>query len=132
MAKKVNKGERTKKEIIAAMVKSLGVVTTACRIADVSRSLYYKYYNADKEFREKCDDVQEEAIDFTESALFAQIGEGNVTAMIFYLKMKAKHRGYVERIDHVNTKVSPLEELSDKELEQRYAQLNKTVMKKIS
>ena len=36
-------------------------------------------------------------IDVTEGRLYQEINAGNITAIIFFLKTQAKHRGYVER-----------------------------------
>ena len=45
-----------------------------------------------------CDSDQKEAIlDFAESKLKQEINDGNITAIIFFLKTKGKIRGYVEK-----------------------------------
>jgi len=86
-----------KKNLLQALEKSLGVVTTACKIVDCNRSTFYKYYNNDKEFRAAVDELQNMTLDFVESQLHKQIKDGNTTATIFYLKTKGKKRGFVER-----------------------------------
>jgi hypothetical protein len=86
-----------KKNLLQALEKSLGVVTTACKIVDCNRSTFYKYYNNDKEFRASVDELQNMTLDFVESQLHKQIKDGNTTATIFYLKTKGKKRGFVER-----------------------------------
>ena len=86
-----------KAAIIQALESSLGVITQACKSVGIPRSTYYNYYNEDIEFKTQVDAIQDLAVDFVESQLFKQIKEGNTTATIFYLKSKAKHRGYVER-----------------------------------
>ena len=65
----------------------------------VSRSVYQKMYNTDKDFKMACDDVQEQLLDEGESMLHKQIQEGNTAAIIFFLKTKGKSRGYVERTE---------------------------------
>lgn len=100
MAKKdtnSNKIQHTKKAIIEALEKSLGVVTTACKIVGIDRTTFYRYLKDDAAFAQEVQDIENIAIDFVESQLFKQIKEGNTTATIFYLKTKAKKRGYVER-----------------------------------
>ena len=42
-------------------------------------------------------EIENIALDFAESHLHTQIGGGNTSATIFYLKTKGKNRGYVER-----------------------------------
>jgi|TARA_R110000744_G_scaffold55686_5_gene117675 hypothetical protein len=92
-----DKSDTIKKKLIQALEKSLGVVTTACKNVGVHRSTYYDYYNNDSKFKDEVDDILNVAIDFAESHLHEQIQGGNTSATIFYLKTKAKHRGYVER-----------------------------------
>ena len=94
----MNKSEQLKKEqLLQALTKSLGIVSTACASVGMSRTTYYKYYNEDKDFKTLVDDISDIAIDFAESQLFELIKGGNITAVIFYLKTKGKKRGYVEK-----------------------------------
>ena len=94
---KSNKKQHTKKAILTALEKSLGVVTTACRQVGINRTTYYKYLKEDQEFAKQVKDIENIALDFAESQLHKQISEGNTTATIFLLKTKGKSRGYVER-----------------------------------
>ncbi len=94
---KSNKIQHTKKALIESLEKSLGVVTTACKQVGIDRTTFYRYYKEDKVFASQVDDLSNVAKDFAESQLFKQIQDGNPTATIFYLKTKAKDRGYVER-----------------------------------
>ncbi|MBC8399702.1 MAG: hypothetical protein H8E16_21800 [Flavobacteriales bacterium] len=94
---KTNKIVHTKKAIIEALEKSLGVVTTACKQVGIARSTFYEYLKNDKKFADNVKDIQDIALDFAESQLHKQIQSGNTSATIFYLKTKGKNRGYVER-----------------------------------
>lgn len=85
--------------MIEAMEKSLGVVTSACKLADVGRTTFYMWYNDDPDFRKAIDDIENVALDFAESKLHSLIKDGNPTATIFFLKTKGKNRGYVERTE---------------------------------
>jgi hypothetical protein len=99
-----NKTEHSKKRVLEALEKSLGVVTTACKTAGVSRTQYYHWLKDDTEFAEQVADIASVALDFAESQLFSQIKDGNTSATIFYLKTKGKSRGFVERqeLDHTS------------------------------
>jgi hypothetical protein len=94
----MNESRHIKKEsILKALEQSLGVVTVACKKADVPRSTFYKWINEDEAFAIAVNDIENIALDFAESQLHSQIGNGNTSATIFYLKTKGKKRGYIER-----------------------------------
>jgi len=94
----MNKSEQLKKEqLLEALEKSLGIVSTACDSVGVSRTAYYKYYNEDEGFKRSVDNISELATDCAETKLFELIKSGNMTATIFYLKTKDKNRGYIEK-----------------------------------
>lgn len=102
---KSNKIQHTKKALLEALEKSLGVVTTACKKVGVSRDTFYRYYKTDPDFKSAVDDMGEVALDFAESSLFKQIKEGIPSSTIFYLKTKGKKRGYIEE-RHIKSNVS--------------------------
>ncbi len=93
----MNKSEHIKKGLIEALEKSLGVVTTACKQVGIGRTTFYNYYNEDKDFAKKVDEIENVALDFAESQLHKQIQDGSTAATIFLLKTRGKKRGYVER-----------------------------------
>lgn len=93
----MNKTELHKKAVIDALEKTLGVVTTACKQVGIGRTQFYEWLKTDEEFRKQVEDIQNVALDYAESQLHKQIGDGSTAATIFYLKTKGKNRGYVER-----------------------------------
>jgi hypothetical protein len=86
-----------KEALLAALEKSLGVVTTACKQLEIGRATYYRWLEEDKDFAKKAKELQDVALDFVESKLFEQIQGSSTAATIFYLKTKGKKRGYIER-----------------------------------
>lgn len=86
-----------KKVLLESLEKSLGVVSTACKAAKVSRRTYYNWIESDEAFRNAVNDISEIALDFAESKLHELIKDSNVAATLFYLKTKGKARGYIER-----------------------------------
>lgn len=88
---------QSKKAMLQALEKSLGIVTQACKIAGISRSNYYNWLSDDPEFAQAVKDIENVVLDFAESQLHKQINEGNTSATIFFLKTKGKGRGYIER-----------------------------------
>ena len=94
----MNESRHIKKEsLLKSLEQSLGVVTVACKKADIPRSTYYKWLKEDEVFAREVRDIENVALDFAESQLHTQIGDGNTSATIFYLKTKGKKRGYIER-----------------------------------
>ena len=79
-----------KKNLLEALEKSLGIVTTACKIVGCARSTFYKYYKDDQDFKASVDELENLTLDFVESKLHKQIENDNTTATIFYLKTKGK------------------------------------------
>ena len=97
MKENQNRTEHHKKAIIEALEKSLGVVTTACKIVGVGRTTFYQWLKDDEDFARQVKDIENIALDFVESKLFENIRDGKTSETIFYLKTKGKNRGYVER-----------------------------------
>lgn len=110
----MTKSDNLKTAMIQALTKSLGRVSDACRMVDISRQTHYRWMEEDAEYKEAVANVDEAAIDYVESKLFelidgptyeAMTEQGVVTlkdkpsaaAAIFYLKTKGKKRGYIER-----------------------------------
>jgi hypothetical protein len=101
--------EHKKKALIEALEASLGVVSTACRAADVGRTTYYIWRKEDPDFARICDEIENIALDFVESQLFKQIKNENTAATIFYLKTKGKNRGYSERTEITGMNGEPIQ-----------------------
>lgn len=83
--------------MIAALEKSLGIVTSACKTVGIDRSTHYDWYKNDADYKAAVDSIADIALDFAESQLHLQIENGEVSSTIFYLKTKGKHRGYIEK-----------------------------------
>jgi len=86
-----------KKQMIEAMEKTLGIVTSAAKMVGINRSTHYIWMEKDEEYRHKINSISDLALDFVESQLFKSIENHSDTATIFYLKTKGKKRGYIER-----------------------------------
>ena len=103
----------TKKALVEALEKSLGVVSTACKAAGISRDTHYRWLKEDPEYNAHLDALSEVAIDFAESHLHKLIKDGNPAATIFFLKTKGKNRGYVERQEIAVAEKKPLSWFTD-------------------
>jgi hypothetical protein len=93
----MTKTEVSKKAMIEALEKSLGIVTSACKSVGISRWTHYRWMQEDEDYKRSCEDIKDISLDFAESQLFQQIKDNNTTATIFYLKTQGKKRGYIER-----------------------------------
>lgn len=85
--------------MIEALTKALGIVTTACKAVDISRNTHYTWYNEDAEYKKAVDDIADVALDFAESKLHQLINKEDTASTIFYMKTKGKKRGYIERTE---------------------------------
>ena len=86
-----------KKMLIESLENSLGIVSTACTKANISRSSFYKWYKEDEEFRNKVDEIDNVKLDFVESQLFKNIQKEKERSIIFYLQHKGHKRGYIQQ-----------------------------------
>lgn len=97
-------GKRKKahlKEKILELYEASGCnVSSVCKRVGIARKTFYEWKKEDKEFTSKLEEIEDGLIDYVETALMKQIKEGQLTAIIFYLKTKGKDRGYTERVEH--------------------------------
>jgi len=102
MPTKTNKTVHNKKRVLEALQKTLGIVTSACKMVDVSTTQFYHWIKTDEDFAQAVKMVDDVALDFAESKLLENIKGKKETSIIFYLKTKGKKRGYIEKqeIDH--------------------------------
>lgn len=77
--------------------KHRGNVTKACAACHVSRSAYYEWLAEDAAFEGAVETAYEAVIDHVEDRLMRLINRGEPSAVYFFLKCRAKNRGYVER-----------------------------------
>jgi len=123
-----DKTDINKKLMLEALKSNLGIVSKSCEAVEISRDTHYRWLKEDKEYCEAVSELNERSIDFAEGQLFnlmagakkqvvtntgrvVEIKDApNATAIIFYLKTKGKHRGYIERIE---TELSVAESISN-------------------
>jgi len=107
MAKKKEDSEHTqlkstllKKELmLKALEKSLGVITTAANEVGIERTTHYLWMRTDKDYKRSVKEIENATLDFAESQLHKQIAKGNPLSTMFFLKCKARKRGYIEQQD---------------------------------
>lgn len=84
-------------QVIDAVPGTAGFPVAIAKRLDCSAQTIRDYAKRYPTVAEAIKNERENTTDFVENALLQAIKDGNVTAMIFYLKTQAKDRGYVER-----------------------------------
>jgi hypothetical protein len=102
------KREDTAQRIIKALGESNGLLTLAARKAGVSYTTVNRYARDFSSVQEAVREAKESMLDYTEGKLYTAIKEGNLTAIIFYLKTQGKGRGYIERHEHTGEGGQPM------------------------
>lgn len=87
-----------KDQFLKHFAQSLAVVSEACKKTKITRTTFYNWCNTDKEFKEKIKEIEEDQKDYVESKLIENIKNNDTTSIIFYLKTKAKDKGYTEKM----------------------------------
>ena len=103
-----DKTNNKKEDMLKALEVTLGIVTSACILAKVSRSQHYHWMNIDPEYKTNVLDMDNIALDFAETSLHEQIKDKVPSSTIFYLKTKGKRRGYIETTSIEVTEKKPL------------------------
>lgn len=98
-----------KKMLVAALIKSFGNITQACDVVKIGRRTYHHWMKVDPIFREviESEEFEEQKKDFAELTLMQNIQSKKEISTIFFLKTKAKDRGYVEKIEVDHGKMDP-------------------------
>lgn len=120
--------KKRKAKLLDALELSVGVVTTACRAVNISRDTHYRWMKEDPDYKARVEELENVALDLSESKLFENIMSGDTTAIIFHLKTKGKGRGYTERIEHKDV-TDFNERYKDKTPEQIAAELSEVAKK---
>ena len=100
----------TFKTIAQIYEKKAANVSATCKALNISRTQFYKWKNRYPKLTEMLNEVDESLLDFAESKLMEKVQDGDITALIFFLKTKGKKRGYVEQVEN-NVSINPFEEL---------------------
>ena len=87
----------TAQQVADALTQAKGFISIAALNLGCANNTVRNYIEKYSICKQACMDARETMIDVTEGRLYQEINAGNITAIIFFLKTQAKHRGYVER-----------------------------------
>ena len=121
----MNMERYTVAQVLTALQQTGGLIAQAAQKLSCTPGTIRNYLERHPELQEGLEEIRNATIDLAEGTLFKAIGDGNMTAVIFFLKCKAKDRGYVESQElhgHVTAMVgnidpSALKGLTDAQLE---------------
>ena len=83
-----------KKNLIDAMVDSLGVIKTACESCKCSRQSYYDFMRDDEEFKKAIETSKRASHDYVRSILIENIKAKKEASVFFYMKTQM---GWIEK-----------------------------------
>jgi hypothetical protein len=96
-----------------ALRQAAGIISTAAKILETAYGsctprTVRNYIKRHPKLAEVLKETVELNLDTAESQLMTLIANGNVAAVIFYLKTKGKARGYVERVEATGSGGGPI------------------------
>lgn len=113
-------------ELIAKTYKaSAGNLSLTAENLGIDRSTLWEWRKKYPELERMLNDYDESLGDLAESKLMMAINEGNLTAIIFYLKTKHKGRGYIEGQEIKATVSTAIKGMSQEEAADFIRQLEK-------
>lgn len=87
----------TVEQIIKALKKNAGFVSTTAEALNVTPHAIYKRIRESEKIKQALKEIEEKHLDFAESRLLSKIKKDDLGAICFYLKCKGKDRGYIEK-----------------------------------
>lgn len=99
----------TEAQIAEALRKNGGILSSVAAAFRISSSEITRRIQNSPALQAVRYEAQESVLDLAESKLIQNIQKNDNTAIIFFLKTKGKHRGYVERQEVTGANGQPLE-----------------------
>ena len=110
-----NKNKVSDKQIIEALKANHGFQSQACKQLErqlnitFSASAMSQRISASEEIKSALNEMLTADLDYAENKMWELIKNGNVAALLFYLKTKGKERGYAERRELTGSNGTPLQ-----------------------
>lgn len=83
-------------KVVEAFESSAGNMSLTAKKLNINRRTLQRWREKFPDLNSKMKDIEEGLIDLCETKLMQAINEGNLTAILFFLKTKGKSRGYIE------------------------------------
>ena len=92
---------KSKKNFLVAFENTAANISAACKAVGISRETYYQWYDKDKDFAAKCDEIRQSLIDAAETQLMINVRKGKEASLFFFLCNRAPDRWKnIQRIEH--------------------------------
>lgn len=110
-----NKSKVSDKQIIEALKATHGFQSQACKLLErqlkisFTTSAMSKRISASEAIKSALAEMLTADLDYAENKMWELIKNGNVAALLFYLKTKGKERGYAERRELTGSNGTPLQ-----------------------
>ena len=106
--------QATAKEALIEQLRKTPIVQIACEKVGIGRTTFYRWRKEDRQFAEAVEAAinpgADLVSDMAESKLVSLIKEGNMTAVMFWLKNR--HKSYATKLEMVNNSKPIIEQLS--------------------
>ena len=89
---------------MSELIASDGQWTVAAKNANVTIARVKQWQKSDESFAEAIYEADQRIVDEVEQALLAKIRKGDVSSICFFLKCKAKDRGWIEHVGKYSRK----------------------------
>lgn len=87
-----------KKQMILALIKTLGVVSRACNSVGINNKTHYEWLKLDNRYKEAVEETKVVVDDYLETAFLGLALEKNPQILLHIAKTKLRHRGYGDYI----------------------------------
>lgn len=86
-------------KFLDALKGNLGIISKAADEVNIHRNTHYLWMRTNEAYAAEVEAIENDCIDVVENALMNNILAGDVASIIFYLKTKAKARGFIEKTE---------------------------------
>ena len=111
-------------QLVSALWQVGGFLSYAAKSLNVNISTVRRMIERYPEVADALDDIRNSRLDFVESKLMQKIEEGELTAIIFFLKTQGKSRGYSQDLVNADSVLTDAQRKALKELGKHFTESN--------